>query len=117
MINKFNNIEELFLNENIECELDNKLKLISYINNNDEININYNLYDLNKLNKISLPVCEYNKNKASLLLYGEANMSFYNLNNKDLIMNLIKNNHKGHLALLSLCNFDLENIDYLSIFY
>jgi hypothetical protein len=29
-------------------------------------------------------------------------------------MNLIKNNHKGHLTLLSLCNFDLENIDYLS---
>jgi hypothetical protein len=60
LINKLNNIEELFLNENIECELDNKLKLISYINNNDEININYNLYDLNKLNKISLPICEYN---------------------------------------------------------
>ena len=114
LINKLNNIEELFLNENIECELDNKLKLITYINNNDEININYNLYDLNKLNKISLPICEYNKNKKSLLLYGEANMSFYNLNNKDLIMNLIKNNHKGHLTLLSLCNFDLENIDYLS---
>ena len=58
LINKLNNIEELFLNENIECELANKLKLISYINNNDEININYNLYDLNKLNKISLPICE-----------------------------------------------------------
>ena len=114
MINKFNNIEELFLNENIECELDNKLKLISYINNNDEININYNLYDINKINKISIPICEYNKNKKTLLLYGEANMSFYNLNNKELIMNLIKNNHEGNLALLSLCNFDLENIDYLS---
>ena len=114
LINKLNNIEELFLNENIECELDNKLKLITCINNNEEIDINYNLYDLNKLNKISLPICEYNKNKKSLLLYGEANMSFYNLNNKDLIMNLIKNNHKGYLTLLSLCNFDLENIDYLS---
>lgn len=114
MINKLNNIEELFLNENIECELDNKLKLISYINNNDEININYNLYDINKINKISIPICEYNKNKKTLLLYGEANMSFYNLNNKELIMNLIKNNHEGNLALLSLCNFDLENIDYLS---
>ena len=53
MINKLNNIEELFLNENIECEFDNKLKLISYINNNDVININYNLNELNKLNKIS----------------------------------------------------------------
>ena len=114
LINKLNNIEELFLNENIECELDNKLKLITCINNNEEIDINYNLYDINKLNKISLPICEYNKNKKSLLLYGEANMSFYNLNNKDLIMNLIKNNHKGYLTLLSLCNFDLENIDYLS---
>ena len=114
LINKLNNIEELFLNENIECELDNKLKLFSYINDNNEININYNLYDIKKLNKISIPICEYNKNKKSLLLYGEANMSFYNLNNKELIMNLIKNNHKGKLALLSLCNFDLENIDYLT---
>ena len=105
MINKLNNIEELFLNENIECEFDNKLKLISYINNNDVININYNLNELNKLNKISWPLCEYNKIKISLLLYGEANMSFYNLNNNDLLKNLIKNNHKGQLTLLSTFSF------------
>ena len=78
LIDKLNNLEEFYLNENIECNLENKLKLISYINNNEDININYNLYDINKLNIISLPICEYNKAKKILLLYGEANMSFYN---------------------------------------
>jgi hypothetical protein len=41
-------------------------------------------------------------------------MSFYNDNNKKLLLNLIRNNHKGNLISLSLCNFDLENIDYLN---
>ena len=84
LIDKLNNLEEFYLNENIECNLENKLKLISYINNNEDININYNLYDINKLNIISLPICEYNKAKKTLLLYGEANMSFYNPNNKEI---------------------------------
>ena len=113
LIDKLNNLEELYLNENIECNLENKLKLICCINNNEDININYNLYDLQKLNKISLPICEYIKSKKSLLLYGEANMSFYNPNNKELLFNIIKNNHNGNLSFLSLCNFDMENIDYL----
>ena len=93
LIDKLNNLEEFYLNENIECNLENKLKLISYINNNEDININYNLYDINKLNIISLPICEYNKAKKTLLLYGEANMSFYNPNNKELLLNIIQNNH------------------------
>mgnify|MGYP007101919815 CR=1 FL=1 len=114
LIDKLTNLEELYLNENIECNLDNKLKLISIIDNCDEININFNLYDINKLNKINLSICEYNKNKQNLILYGEANMSFYNDNNKQLLLNIINNNHKGKLNLLSLCNFDLENIDYLN---
>ena len=41
-------------------------------------------------------------------------MSFYNLNNKELLFNIINKNHKGKFASLSLCNFDLENIDYLN---
>ena len=113
LIDKLNNLEEFYLNENIECNLENKLKLISIINNNEDININYNLYDINKLNIISLPICEYNKAKKTLLLYGEANMSFYNPNNKELLLNIIQNNHNGNIFLLSLCNFDMENIDYL----
>ena len=113
LIDKLNNLEEFYLNENIECDLKDKLKIFNCINNNEDININYDLYDINKLNKISLPICEYNKTKNSLLLYGEANMSFYNTNNKKLLINLIKNNHKGNLSLLSVNNFDMENIDYL----
>ena len=113
LIDKLNNLEEFYLNKNIECDLKDKLKIFNCINNNEDININYDLYDINKLNKISLPICEYNKTKNSLLLYGEANMSFYNTNNKKLLINLIKNNHKGNLSLLSVNNFDMENIDYL----
>ena len=41
-------------------------------------------------------------------------MSFYNSNNKELLLNIINNNHKGKLISLSLCNFDLENIAYLN---
>jgi hypothetical protein len=41
-------------------------------------------------------------------------MSFYNPNNKELLLNIIKNNHNGNLSLLYLCNFDMENIDYLN---
>ena len=114
LIDKLNYLEEFYLNEKIECELGDKLKYCTYINNTEDININFDLYNINKLNKISLSICEYNKNKNYLLLYGEANMSFYNLNNKNLLINLIKNNHKGNLSLLSLCNYDMENIDYLN---
>ena len=116
LIDKINNLEELYINDNIICDndLEKKMKLFSCINNTEEININYNLYDINKLSKISLSICEYKKNKKSLLLYGEANMSFYNSNNKEFLINLINNNHKGKLSLLSLCNFDMENIDYLN---
>ena len=114
LIDKLNNLDELYLNENIECILENKLKLVPIIDNCDEININFNSYDINKLNKIYLSICEYDKYKKTLILYGEANMSFYNDNNKKLLLNLISNNHKGNLISLSLCNFDLENIDYLN---
>ena len=108
------NLEELYLNENIECNLENKLKLVPIIDNCDDININFDLYNINKLSKIYLSICEYNKHKNNLILYGEANMSFYNLNNKELLFNIINKNHKGKFASLSLCNFDLENIDYLN---
>ena len=114
LIDKLNNLDELYLNENIECILENKLKLVPIIDNCDEININFNSYDINKLSKIYLSICEYDKYKKTLILYGEANMSFYNDNNKKLLLNLISNNHKGNLISLSLCNFDLENIDYLN---
>ena len=114
LIDKLNNLEELYINENINFELGNKLKFCNTINNNEDININYNLYNIDKLTKISIPICEYNKTKKFLLLYGEANMSFYNSNNKELLFNIIKNNHKGNLLLLSLCNFDYENINYLN---
>ena len=114
LIDKLNNLDELYLNENIECILENKLKLVPIIDNCDEININFNSYDINKLSKIYLSICEYDKYKKTLILYGEANMSFYNNNNKKLLLNLINNNHKGNLISLSLCNFDLENIDYLN---
>ena len=114
LIDKLNNLEEFYLNENFECEFGNKLKLVNSIFNNEDININYNLYNIQKLNKISIPICEYNKAKKSLLLYGEANMSFYNQNNKELLLNIIKNNHNGNLNILSLCNFDYENIDYMN---
>ena len=114
LIDKLNNLDELYLNENIECILENKLKLVPIIDNCDEININFNSYDINKLSKIYLSICEYDKYKKTLILYGEANMSFYNDNNKKLLLNLIINNHKGNLISLSLCNFDLENIDYLN---
>ena len=114
LIDKLVNLEEFYLNENFECNLDNKLKLVSIIDNCDEININFNLYDINKLNKICLSICEYNKHKETLILYGEANMTFYNDNNKELLLKLISNNHQGNLISLSLCNFDLENIDYLN---
>ena len=114
LIDKLNNLDELYLNENIECILENKLKLVPIIDNCDEININFNSYDIIKLSKIYLSICEYDKYKKTLILYGEANMSFYNDNNKKLLLNLISNNHKGNLISLSLCNFDLENIDYLN---
>ena len=114
LIDKLLNLEEFYLNENFECNLDNKLKLDSIIDNCDEININFNLYDINKLNKICLSICEYNKHKETLILYGEANMTYYNDNNKELLLKLISNNHQGNLISLSLCNFDLENIDYLN---
>jgi len=114
LIDKLNNLDELYLNENIECILENKLKLVPIIDNCDEININFNSYDINKLSKIYLSICEYDKYKKTLILYGEANMSFYNDNNKKFLLNLINNNHKGNLISLSLCNFDLENIDYLN---
>ena len=114
LIDKLNNLDELYLNENIECILENKLKLVPIIDNCDEININFNSYDINKLSKIYLSICEYDKYKKTLILYGEANMAFYNDNNKKLLLNLINNNHKGNLISLSLCNFDLENIDYLN---
>ncbi len=115
LIDKFNNLEELYLNENIECDLEDKKKLISIIDNCEEHNINFDLYNINNLQKIFLSICEYNKHKKALILYGEANMSFYNLNNKKLLLDIINNNHsKGELFLLSLCNFDMENIDYLN---
>ena len=114
LIDKLTNLDELYLNENFECNLENKLKLVSIIDNCDDININFNLYDINKLNKICLSICEYNKNKETLILYGEANMAFYNDSNKELLLKLIINKHKGNLNSLSLCNFDLENIEYLN---
>ena len=114
IIDKMINLEELYLNENVECNLENKLKLVPIIDNCDDININFDLYNINKLSKIYLSICEYNKHKNNLILYGEANMSFYNLNNKELLFNIINKNHKGKFASLSLCNFDLENIDYLN---
>ena len=114
LIDKLTNLEELYLNENFECNLDNKLKLVPIIDNCEDININFNLYNINNLSKICLSICEYNKNKETLILYGEANMAFYNENNKELLLKLINNNHKGNLISLSLCNFDLENIDYLN---
>ena len=64
LIDKMDNLQELYLNENIECDLSNKLKLFPIIDNCEDININFNLYDINKLRKINLAICEYNKNNS-----------------------------------------------------
>ena len=47
------------------------------------------------------------------MLYGEANIEFYNENNFNFISQIIKLN-KGEFKSVSLCNFDIENINYLS---
>ena len=47
----------------------------------DELNVNYHDYNIEKLQKIVLPLFEFSKKENTVLLYGEANLEFYNEKN------------------------------------
>ena len=105
-------IEILFLNNN-NINNNNLLKLSPYLENTEDIEINFDCFSVEKLKKIDLPLFQYNLKKKKIVLYGEANIEFYNENNFNFITKIIKLN-KGELKSVSLCNFDIENINYLS---
>lgn len=79
----------------------------------DELNVNYDNYNLEKLQKIVLPLFEYSKKENTILLYGEANLEFYNEKNMEFIKKITEMNNKSFRKVQFL-NFDIENIDYLS---
>ena len=104
-------LENLYLNSNnVNINL---LKLIPYLENNEDIIINFENFSLNKLKKIDIPLFQYNLNKSEIILYGEANIEFYNENNFNFISQLIILN-QGEFNSVSFCNFDIENISYLT---
>ena len=104
-------LENLYLNSNnVNINL---LKLTPYLENNEDILINFENFSLNKLKKIDIPLFQYNSNKSEIILYGEANIEFYNENNFNFISQLIILN-QGEFNSVSFCNFDIENISYLS---
>ena len=105
-------IEILFLNNN-NINNNNLLKLSPYLENTEDIEINFDCFSVEKLKKIDLPLFQYNLKKKKIVLYGEANIEFYNENNFNFITKIIKLN-KGEFKSVSLCNFDIENINYLS---
>ena len=99
---------EMSLNDNIltkKC-----IHLINY----DNPNFDFNVYSINLLESITLPLFEYEKQDKSIVLYGEANLEFYNDNNLNFIINVIKSISNEKLNKVKLCNFDIENIDYLA---
>jgi hypothetical protein len=87
--------------------------LSPYLENTEDIEINFDCFSVEKLKKIDLPLFQYNLKKKKIVLYGEANIEFYNENNFNFITKIIKLN-KGEFKSVSLCNFDIENINYLS---
>ena len=104
-------LENLYLNSNnVNINL---LKLTPYLENNEDIIINFENFSLNKLKKIDIPLFQYNLNKSEIILYGEANIEFYNENNFNFISQLIILN-QGEFNSVSFCNFDIENISYLT---
>ena len=106
-------IEILFLNNNNNINNNNLLKLSPYLENTEDIEINFDCFSVEKLKKIDFPLFQYNLKKKKIVLYGEANIEFYNENNFNFITKIIKLN-KGEFKSVSLCNFDIENINYLS---
>lgn len=79
----------------------------------DELNVNYALYSLDKLAKITLPLFEFTKKNMEIVLYGEANIEFYNDANFSFITKVVEHYNKS-FNKVQLRNFDIENIDYLS---
>lgn len=79
----------------------------------DELNVNYALYSLDKLAKITLPLFEFTKKNMEIVLYGEANIEFYNEANFSFITKVVEHYNKS-FNKVQLRNFDIENIDYLS---
>ena len=79
----------------------------------DELNVNYHDYNIGKLQKIVLPLFEFSKKENAVLLYGEANLEFYNEKNIEFIKKITEINNKSFRKVQGL-NFDIENIDYLS---
>ena len=79
----------------------------------DELNVNYHDYNIEKLQKIVLPLFEFSKKENTVLLYGEANLEFYNEKNIEFIKKITEINNKSFRKVQFL-NFDIENIDYLS---
>lgn len=79
----------------------------------DELNVNYHDYNIEKLQKIVLPLFEFSKKENTVLLYGEANLEFYNEKNVEFIKKITEINNKSFRKAQFL-NFDIENIDYLS---
>ncbi len=111
LIEGFSKLEILYLNSNNRNN--NLLKLSPYLENSEDIEINFDNYSIEKLRKIDLPLFQFNLKKKEIILYGEANIEFYNENNFNFISQIIKLN-KGEFKSVYLCNFDLENINYLS---
>ena len=104
-------LENLYLNSNnVNINL---LKLTPYLENNEDIIINFENFTLNKLKKIDIPLFQFNVNKNEIILYGEANIEFYNENNFNFISQIIILNN-GEFNSVSFSNFDIENISYLS---
>lgn len=79
----------------------------------DELNVNYASYSLDKLTKITLPLFEFTKKNMDIVLYGEANIEFYNEANFSFITKVVEHYSKT-FKKVQLRNFDIENIDYLS---
>ena len=99
---------EMSLNENTITK-----KCINLINY-DNPNFDFNVYSINLLESITLPLFEYKQQDKTIVLYGEANLEFYNDNNLNFIINVIKSISNEKLNKVKLCNFDIENIDYLA---
>ena len=83
------------------------INLINY----DNPNFDFNVYSINLLESITLPLFEYKQQDKTIVLYGEANLEFYNDNNLNFIINVIKSISNEKLNKVKLCNFDIENID------
>lgn len=85
----------------------------SYLENCEEIEINFDKYSIDNLKEVSLALFDYSEKDNSITLYGEANLNFYNDVNLNFIKDLIEK--KGFsFNKVQFRNFDIENIDYLA---